>query len=150
MKNITTITIKTKGKESQIRLPENYIEVFEKASASTEYHEKRLYDRFVEKFMGLKPYEKEMFEDFAVSGKYPTETLGDLFGIFKALPLYFIIHNVETYEDLGSLYATMSRLEYCGSEVPDIATKYTELGMAVCEMHEGFFCRGRFYGKIKT
>ena len=148
MKNITTITIKTNGKEIEIRLPENYIEIFEKASMSTEYREKRLYNRFVEKFLRLRDFEREMFEDIALSGKYPTETLGDLFGIFKARPKYFIIQNAETYEDIGSLYASMNRLEYCGPKVPDMSVKYTELGMGVCDMYEGFFARGRFYGKM--
>ena len=150
MKNTKTITItlEARNNKAEIRLPENYLGIFEKASASTEYHEKRLYNRFVEKFLGLKDFEREMFEDIASSGKYATETLGDLFGIFKALPLYFIIQNAETYEQIGSIYASMNGLEYRGPKVPDMSVKYTELGIGVCEMYEGFFARGRFYGKM--
>ena len=145
---LITITLEARNNKAEIRLPENYTAIFEKASASTEYHEKRLYNRFVEKFLGLQDFEREMFEDIAGSGKYSTETLGDLFGIFKALPLYFIIENAETYEQIGSLYASMNGLEYCGPIVPDRSVKYTELGMGVCDMYEGFFARGRFYGKL--
>ena len=150
MKNrkLITITLEARNNKVEIRLPENYTAIFEKASSSTEYHEKRLYNRFVEKFLGLQEFEREMFEDIAGSGKYATETLGDLFGIFKALPLYFIIQNAETYEQIGSLYASMNGLEYCGPKVPDMSVKYTELGIGVCEMYEGFFARGRFYGKM--
>ena len=145
---LITITLEARNNKAEIRLPENYTAKFEKASSSTEYHEKRLYNRFVEKFLGLQEFEREMFEDIASSGKYSTETLGDLFGIFKALPLYFIIENAETYEQIGSLYASMNGLEYCGPKVPDMSVKYTELGMGVCDMYEGFFARGRFYGKM--
>lgn len=148
MKNITTITIKTNGKELEIRLPENYGAIFEKASNSTEHREKRLYDRFVTKLVGLQEFEREMFEDIALSGKYPTETLGDLFGIFKAQPKYFIIQNAETYEHIGSLYASMNKLEYVGPKTDNMSAKYTELGIGVCEMYDGFFARGRFYGKM--
>ena len=150
MKNTKTITItiESGNNKAQIRLPENYLGIFEKAAASNEYHEKRLYNRFVEKFLGLQEFEREMFEDIASSGKYATETLGDLFGIFKAIPLYFIIQNAETYEQIGSIYASMNGLEYRGPKVPDMSVKYTELGIGVCEMYEGFFARGRFYGKM--
>lgn len=150
MKNrkFITITLEARNNKAEIRLPENYLGIFEKASASTEYHEKRLYNRFVEKFLGLQEFEREMFEDIASSGKYATETLGDLFGIFKAIPLYFIIQNAETYEQIGSIYASMNGLEYRGPKVPDMSVKYTELGIGVCEMYEGFFARGRFYGKM--
>ena len=146
---LITITLEARNNKAEIRLPENYTAIFEKASSSTEYHEKRLYNRFVEKFLGLQEFEREMFEDIASSGKYATETLGDLFGIFKAIPLYFIIQNAETYEQIGSLYASMNGLEYCGPKVSDMSVKYTELGMAICEMHDGFFAKGRFYGKMK-
>ena len=76
MKNrkLITITLEARNNKAEIRLPENYVSIFEKASASTEYHEKRLYNRFVEKFFGLQEFEREMFEDIASSGKYPTET----------------------------------------------------------------------------
>ena len=109
---LITISLEARNNKAEIRLPENYTAIFEKASSSTEYHEKRLYNRFVEKFLKLKDFEREMFEDIANSGKYPAETLGDLFGIFKALPLYFIIENAETYEQIGSLYASMNKLKY--------------------------------------
>ena len=146
-KNIT-ITIESENTSTEIRLPENYLGIFEKVSASTEYHEKRLYNRFVEKFLGLKDFEREMFEDIASSGKYATETLGDLFAIFKAKSNYFIIQNAETYEQIGSLYASMNGLEYRGPKVPDMSVKYTELGVCVCDMYDGFFARGRFYGRM--
>ena len=150
MKNrkFITITLEARNNKAEISLPENYLGIFEKASASTEYHEKRLYNRFVEKFLGLQEFEREMFEDIASSGKYATETLGDLFGIFKAIPLYFIIQNAETYEQIGSLYASMNGLEYRGPKVPDMSVKYTELGVGVCDMYDGFFARGRFYGRM--
>ena len=149
MKNrkFITITLEARNNKAEIRLPENYLGIFEKASRSTEYHEKRLYDRFVEKFLNLKDFEREMFEDIANSGKYPTETLGDLFRIFKARQHYFIIRNIETYEEIGSLYASMNKLKYSGPKVADMSVKYAELGKAVCEMHDGFFARGCFYGK---
>jgi hypothetical protein len=150
MKNrkFITITLEARNNKAEIRLPENYLGIFEKASASTEYHEKRLYNRFVEKFLGLQEFEREMFEDIASSGKYATETLGDLFGIFKAIPLYFIIQNAETYEQIGSIYASMNGLEYRGPKVSDMSVKYTELGIGVCDMYDGFFARGRFYGRM--
>ena len=151
MKNrkFITITLEARNNMAEIRLPENYTAIFEKAAASNEYHEKRLYNRFVEKFLGLKDFEREMFEDIASSGKYATETLGDLFGIFKKIPLYFIIQNAETYEDIGFLYVALNSLKYGGPKVSDMSVKYTELGMTICEMHDGFFARGRFYGKMK-
>lgn len=150
MKNTKTITItiESGNNKAQIRLPENYDEIFEKASKSVEHRENKLYNRFVKKFLGLHEFEREMFEDIAASGKHPTETIKDLFGILKERSNYFIIQNAETYEQIGSIYASMNRLEYRGPKVPDMSVKYTELGVGVCDMYDGFFARGRFYGRM--
>ena len=150
MKNTKTITItiESGNNKAQIRLPENYDAIFEKASKSVEHRENKLYNKFVKKFLSLQEFEREMFEDIAASGKYPTETLGDLFGIFKERPKYFIIQNAQTYEHIGSLYASMNKLGYVGPKTDNMSEKYTELGIGVCEMYDGFFARGRFYGRM--
>ena len=146
-KNIT-ITIESENNSTEIRLPENYLEIFERASASKGQRENRLYNRFVKRFLALQEFEREMFEDIANSGKYATKTLGDLFAIFKVKSNYFIIQNAETYEQIGSLYASMNHLEYVGPKTDNMSAKYTELGIGVCDMVDGFFARGRFYGRM--
>ena len=51
MKNTKTITItiESGNNKAQIRLPENYDAIFEKASKSVEHRENKLYNRFVKK-----------------------------------------------------------------------------------------------------
>lgn len=147
---LITITLEARNNKVEIKLPENYSAIFEKASSSTEYHEKRLYNRFVEKFLDLQEFEREMFEDIANSGKHPVETMGDLIKLFDAIFLYFTISNVENYAELGSLYASMNHLTFVGDRKNvDMDRKYAELGKAVCEMSGGFFVGDKFYGRRK-
>ena len=145
---LITITLEARNNKAEIRLPENYLGIFEKASSSTEYHEKRLYNRFVEKFLGLQEFEREMFEAIASSRKYPTETLGDLFEIFKVRHLYFIINNAETYEDVGRIFAAMNGIEWYGPDDVEESARFTKIGQDICKLYEAFFYKGNFYGKI--
>ena len=141
-KKTATITLKDRSGESiEIMLPANFEAILnqneENAQIST----------FVEKFSEYNDWERERYQHFANSGRFPTESISDLMQIFDKMSTYFSASNVENYEDLGRLYASMEKIEYHGNLPEDEA--YAELGKGVCDMEEGFFAGGNYYGKMK-
>ena len=104
--------------------------------------------KFAAKYAKLDQLDKEKYQHIANSGRVRTESLLDLMHIFNVICEYLRIYNVDSFETIGRLYASMNGLEYSGdTSKVDMRLKYAELGEAVCEIQEGFIADGMCYIK---
>ncbi len=147
LKTVTFTVTLTNGKEQDIKLPANYQIIFDSVTGGTAgYATARLYDTFVSEYSSLSEFEKEKYRHIANSGRVRTDEMCDLVNIFHIMDQYLCIENVNDFEDLGRLYASIQMLECISDATEDeMALRYAELGQAVCDETNGFFVDNKFY-----